>query len=258
VVFVLGHGMLPEQWERDSFRSACPKVCMAKWLTRVGERYGSRPEQMIYVPTGMDQDLFKVVTPFDQRPIDVSLLYGAPHPAKGWDVGVAALNKVRAERPDLNVMTFSVPPPTIPIPDWMDFTLDPDRQELADGIYNSSKVFIQPSHHEGFGLTALEAMACGSALVTTDNGGSEDYAIHDQSALVVPPRDPDAMAAAILRLLDDVELRRRISGAGSAVARTFRWERSGEIFERFLEDYVADPERFRQPPTADLTLAGPG
>ncbi len=78
----------------------------------------------------------------------------------------------------------------------MTFTLDPDPERLVSDIYDRSRVFVQASHYEGFGFTAVEGMACGAALVTTDNGGSRDYAFHGETALVVPPGDVDGLAEA--------------------------------------------------------------
>ena len=62
-------------------------------------------------------------------------------------------------------------------------------RQLVDEIYNTSRVFLCTSWVEGFGLTNVEAMACGAALVTTDNGGSRDYALHGETALVAPCGD---------------------------------------------------------------------
>ncbi|MEI6188568.1 MAG: glycosyltransferase family 1 protein, partial [Alphaproteobacteria bacterium] len=67
-----------------------------------------------------------------------------------------------------------------------------DDETLCD-LYNTCNLFVFPSLHEGFGLTVLEAMACGIPVVTTKIG-TEDYALHEENSLVVPPRNPEAMA----------------------------------------------------------------
>jgi hypothetical protein len=73
-------------------------------------------------------------------------------------------------------------------------------QERMAEEYCRARVFVHGSWYEGFGLPGLEALACGVPLVTTDSGGPRDYAFHEETALVVPPRDPRAMADAIKRL----------------------------------------------------------
>ncbi len=101
--------------------------------------------------------------------------------------------------------------------------------------YSKARVFAVGSRWEGFGQPGLEALACGVPLVTTDNGGCRDYAIHEQTAMVVPPDDPDAMAAAIRRLLDDRELAARLIETGlELVAERFDWDRAAEAFEGHL------------------------
>ena len=118
---------------------------------------------------------------------------------------------------------------------------------LVEELYNAARIFLWTSEVEGFGLPPLEAMACGAALVTTDNGGSRDYAIPAETALVASYPDTDGLVAAVLRLLDDDAERIRLATAGNALARTFTWERSGEKLEAFLEEYLANPTAHGRP-----------
>jgi glycosyltransferase involved in cell wall biosynthesis len=250
-VVLQGHGMLPEPLERETFRFRGLKICVAQWLVDIGIEYGSPREQLVHVPCGMDHDLFRITTPPDQRPVDVAVLY-VKHPAKGWGVACDALTRVREQRPDLRVEVFGVLPPAIPIPTWMHFQRGLDREHLVSGIYNQAKVFLQASWHEGFGLTAVEAMASGCALVTTDNGGSRDYALPGETALVAPPGDSAGLADAIESLLRDDARRITMAEAGAAYTKRFTWDRVGEFAEAHLLRYVADPERFQQPPGPSL------
>ena len=91
--------------------------------------------------------------------------------------------------------------------------------------YDAAEVFVVGSWFEGFCQPGLEAMACGVPLVTTDNGGCREYAIDGETALVVPPRDPVAMANAIRRLLNDEVLAKQLVTNGlDLVERDFDWE----------------------------------
>src|SRR5439155_16686868 len=75
-------------------------------------------------------------------------------------------------------------------------------------------VFVLASHAEPFGLVVLEAMALGVAVVATGAGGPAEVVEPGVSGLLVPPRDPPALAAAIERLAGDPELRRRLGSGG--------------------------------------------
>ena len=58
-------------------------------------------------------------------------------------------------------------------------------------------IYVLPSAYEGWGLTAVEAMACGAAVITTRNGGVEDFARDGDNALLVPPREPDSASGGV-------------------------------------------------------------
>lgn len=221
-VFVQGFRMLSEEWERDTYRNPIPKFCVARWLVDVGLTFGVPPEQLMYVPPGLDHDLFALRTPLDERTIDVSMLYH-PHREKGAKVGMEVLAELSRRRPGFRGVVFSRLQPG-PLPDGVEFREALDHPTLADEVFNRCRVFMQTSVHEGFGLTPVEAMGCGSALVTTDCGGSRDYAIHDETALVVEPNDPSALVDAVEILLDDDEHRLRIARAGERYVRRFDWD----------------------------------
>ena len=113
---------------------------------------------------------------------------------------------------------------------------------LAEEVYNRARIFVQSSRHEGFGLAAIESMACGSALVTTDCGGSRDYAIDGDTARVVPPDDPVGLAKAIGDLLDDEPRRRALARGAIAHVARYQWDPSSATLASSLEAYVAEPE----------------
>jgi len=81
----------------------------------------------------------------------------------------------------------------------------------------------------------MEAMACQCAVVATNVGGVPDYTIPGQTALVVEPRDVNAMAEAIIRLLQNDDERQRIAQAGYQYIKQFTWDRAVERFEAALE-----------------------
>jgi alpha-1,3-rhamnosyl/mannosyltransferase len=98
---------------------------------------------------------------------------------------------------------------------------------IADGdlvpLYARAAVCAYPSLYEGFGLPALEAMACATPLVTSDNSALAETA--GDAALKVDPRDPEAIAAALRRVLEDAALAEDLRTRGLVHARGFTWRR---------------------------------
>jgi glycosyltransferase involved in cell wall biosynthesis len=245
--FIQGAHMLPEDIERAAYRLRGPKVCVSRWLVDVGLRYGVPKEQLWHVPLGLDHELFRTYTPQKERHYDVALVHHT-HATKGWHMGLLALLEVRRRRPGLRVAIFGGGGVPESLEDWMDFYDYPHHDVLVDQVYNASRVFLQPSYHEGFGFTCIEAMACGAALVTTDNGGSDEYARPGETALVVPTGDAVALADAVVRLLEDDTQRARLARAGERFVRRFDWEAGTAVLEERLLAYVDDPDRFREEP----------
>jgi glycosyltransferase involved in cell wall biosynthesis len=82
--------------------------------------------------------------------------------------------------------------------------------------YERAAVVCAPSRREGYGMVAREALAYGRPVVATRVGGLVDAIRDGETGLIVPPRDPAAVRAAVVRLLEDGDLRRRLGDAGRA------------------------------------------
>ena len=84
-----------------------------------------------------------------------------------------------------------------------------------------------PSHEEGFGLPALEALACGAPLVTSAESPMAEIA--GPAALLVPPGNAGALAWALNRILTDAELAARLRQEGPKSAAAYTWEASARL-----------------------------
>ena len=102
-------------------------------------------------------------------------------------------------------------------------------------------LFVLPSLWEGLPMAVLEAMAAGLPVVATAVGGTPEVVVDGVTGLLVPPRDPHALAEAILRLLRDPDLRKRMGGAGrERVAAHFSVEQMVQRTEKLYEHLLAE------------------
>ncbi len=92
--------------------------------------------------------------------------------------------------------------------------------------YNAADLFVYPSEYEGFGLPALEALACGTPVIASNRSSLPE--VVGEAGVLVDPTDTGAMADAMQRVLEDERLQSRLSAAGPEQARSFSWRRTAE------------------------------
>jgi glycosyltransferase involved in cell wall biosynthesis len=252
VIPIQGQGALASRAEELLFFAPCPKLCIGRWLMQTLRDMGVPPNQLVYVPNGVDHGVFRVQVPMKHRPCRVAMHYNS-HPVKGSQAGLAALARTKERLPDMSAVLFGREDPPEGLPDWIAYLQHASPEEIARSVHNESAVFLWSSLSEGFGLPAVEAMACGTALVTTSNGGSADFAIDGETALVCEPGDDKAMADAIEKLLYDDALRTALATRGHEYVQRFDWDASAARLERFLQRYRADPDYYQAPQDADGT-----
>ncbi|MFI5348027.1 MAG: glycosyltransferase family 4 protein [Elusimicrobiota bacterium] len=99
-------------------------------------------------------------------------------------------------------------------------------------LLRAARVFVLPSRHESFGMAALEAMACGKPVVASRCGGLAEFVTDRNSGILVPPRDIASLREALLKLLGDAALRRRLGAAARRDAQEYTWDR---VADRYLK-----------------------
>jgi glycosyltransferase involved in cell wall biosynthesis len=102
---------------------------------------------------------------------------------------------------------------------WID---SPPAVDLV-ALYNAASALVLPSYYEGFGLTVLEAMACGTPTIISDRGSLPEIA--GGASLVVDPDNTDELAEALARVIADEPLRRDLIERGFARVKDFSWDR---------------------------------
>ena len=100
-------------------------------------------------------------------------------------------------------------------------------QALLPALYGAASLLAAPSFYEGFGLSALEAMACGTPTVVANRSSLPE--VVGEAGLLVDPDDVQAIADGLERVLTDSALAARLRADGLARARTFTWPRTARV-----------------------------
>src|SRR5690606_29767991 len=99
-------------------------------------------------------------------------------------------------------------------------------REMLRHYYSAADVFVTTPWYEPFGITPLEAMACGTPVVGARVGGIKSTVLDGETGFLVPPNDPDRLADRLARLLGEPALRRSMGERGRRhVARHYTWRK---------------------------------
>lgn len=223
----------PKERVDVTWRMPLKKVVIAKWLHEKGLTLGVPKEEMIHIPNGINHKIFRLISPIQNCPPKVAMMYSNSNWKGGAD-GIKALELSRSEFPKLQAVLFGVGAKPRHLPQWIEYVQNPPQEQLVKEIYNRCSIYLCPSWTEGWHLPPAEAMACGCAVVSTDIGGVQDYAVHEETALLSPPKDPGALADNLVRLLEDEAMRIKLAKEGHRRIQQFRWEKSAEMLEYFI------------------------
>lgn len=115
--------------------------------------------------------------------------------------------------------------------------------ELAK-YYRSADICVVPSVYDNSPYTCLEAMSCGKAVIGTSSGGTQEYIVHGESGVIIPPRDSDSIANALIGLVKDGEERSRLGK--NARARVLEKFQRSEIARQTIELYRQAQASFQE------------
>jgi glycosyltransferase involved in cell wall biosynthesis len=208
------------------------KIVIARWLLNLAKELGEG-DRVTYIPNGIDFSHFKITTPITERPAHRVAMMAHPSEWKGTPDGLATLETVREQVPELEAVIFGTHPRPPNTPSWITYVEHPSLKELP-ALYNSCAVFLHPSRTEGWGLPSAEAMSCGCALVAAANHGVLDFADHEATALLAPVKQPALLAEQLLRAVRDHALRLRLAVAGNRQIQRYTWRRAVNSLEQLL------------------------
>jgi glycosyltransferase involved in cell wall biosynthesis len=112
-------------------------------------------------------------------------------------------------------------------------------QEEIINLYNRATICILPSYHEGFSNVGLEVTACGRALICTPLGFSE-YIENGKDGIIIPSKDEKALKSAIVKLMTNKKLRKRIEKNARKKALEYSWDKIAEQYLRVFRKVVKE------------------
>lgn len=232
-----------ETWDLDAqklyetYNYGFKNIVISKWLEELVDKHSD--EKSIYIKNPIDINKYKINTPISKRdPFTVGMLYhSGKH--KGTKYAIAALKEVKEVCPALKVIMFGTSNLSEQYPEWMTYYKNASQSQTIK-IYNSISVFVCATINEGFGLTGLEAMACGAALASTDYLGVHEYAVDNKNALLSPVKDVDALANNVIKLITNEELRERLEKNAMNYIEGFSWEHAYNKFKQVCNELSSE------------------
>jgi len=220
--------------EERVYRGAVSIFSMSAYAARsLVQDYGVDPARIRVVGAGPNVAPSPAAAPEPPGPPAI-LFVGRSFAPKGGPDLVEAFRRVRQIHPQAALWIVSQEAPR-PLPEGAVFhgPLDPPALSV---LFARASLFALPTLREAFGLAFLEAMAFGLPVVATSIGAIPEIVVDGETGVLVPPRDPAALAAACVSLLGDPARARRLGEAGRArVAERFGWDRAAA---RMLEVLV--------------------
>jgi phosphatidylinositol alpha-mannosyltransferase len=209
--------------KRISVRIAVSRAAVRFVAPRIGGSFQ-------IVPNGVDVGRFASAQPAELGTGRKLLFVGRLDERKGFATAVGAFAILASERPDLRLIVIGDGPERSEID-----TLPPDVRARVSMLGAVANTDLPPYHAacdlylgtsiggESFGIVLVEAMAAGLPVVASDIPGYDEVVREGVDGLLVPPRDPVALAAAAGSVLDDPELAANLTDSGRTRARTFDW-----------------------------------
>jgi glycosyltransferase involved in cell wall biosynthesis len=262
--------LLPQHWWKPGTRTSYLALRLhipislrqARWILApsryvketIHQRFHVSPEKILVTPHGVDPFFLAGPGPGEVEAVEERwgarpffLYVGALAPHKNPSGAIRALARLRERRPSPDARLILVGPPTgahrqrelVPLIHRLGLTRDVIlsgylEDTILRALYWRAVALVFPSFGEGFGLPLLEAMACGTPLITSPVSALPEVA--GEAALYADPRDPDAIAAAMERLLVDGEFRALQSARARARLSTFTWDQPvGQVLRAYRD-----------------------
>lgn len=210
-------------------------VVVATYLHNIVKQHTQKHIHIIH--NAISKKNFDLDFPIEKRsPYRVVMTYSNQE-IKGSKFGLQALNLAKESIPELEAELFGVCPEPTGLPDWITYHRNPSN--LRE-IYNRNSIILSNSFTEGFPLTPAEGMFCGCALICTNIDGHKEFAIDEDTALLVEVRNVKQMANKIIELVQNNDKRITLARRGNNYIQRFTWDNSVDKMEGVILNLLKD------------------
>ena len=229
-----------------TFYRNVPAMAVSRSTARdLGER-GLDEEAIAVIPNGVDLGHCSPGGPQDRFDVPTVLYLGRLKRYKRVDLPIRAVADLRAGGVPVRMVvagtgdheaTLRALAIELGVGDAVEFPGYVSEEEKLR-LFRGAWVHVLTSPKEGWGITNLEAAACGTPTVASDSPGLRDSVVDGETGFLVPHEDVGALARRIRRLVEDTTLRDRLGEGARRFAERFTWDRAAEDTEAFLEAKV--------------------
>jgi mannosylfructose-phosphate synthase len=227
---------------------------------KIAELYGWTADNIVVISPGVDVHTFHPLAPNQKRretdlPDSYVFCLSRIDTNKGHDFLLHAFDRVRKKVPTAHLVIGGGSPTPgereLGVKAMMEGIVDekgmhdhvsiigyvPD--EMLVPYYRQAEMFVLPSLFEPFGMTALEAMSCGTPVVASRLGGIRTVITSDENGVLVDPSDADEFAEGMIRLLEDRQRSSRLGEAGrETIIKEYSWEAIAERHIAFYGEFM--------------------
>lgn len=239
VYFVQGHEVfdyLPVDRCKATYKMPLHKITISQWLVDVmRDEYGDNDVDL--VPNSIDHSQFFAPARGKQTQPTVGFLYHEM-PFKGMNIVLAALEKLHDVFPDLRAVCFGseLPSSKFKLERYIEFHHAPAQEHIRD-LYAMCDVWVTASRSEGFNLPAMEAMACGTPVISTRTGWPAESVLDGWNGKLADIDDIEGFALGIKDVLELPESSwREMSEHAYLTVAQSSWEASATLFETALNN----------------------
>ena len=228
------------------FKKSRRVIALTRSDAKMLVKFGCPADRIRIIPNGVDISLFQPKSEED----GLVVWHGRFVPQKGLEYLIGAAKKVLDKHDNARFVLIGDGPlrtkvmaltERIGLRKRISFVGHlPTIQQVAGLLFRAS-VYALPSLREGMPWALLEAMSCGKPVVGSDISGINDIISHEENGLLVPSRNPTALADAILRLLRDEDLRRSLgSKARHLMVERYSWDRIADRVEKVYNEAIQE------------------